>query len=97
LNCAFDRMLKLVNGSSALRFASHLWRGGGFAGGLLAVVLAASTCPVLAAPVPGADLTVRVERRSGAPVYDALSGHFLGKGPAFGLTLKKGETRVLRY
>lgn len=32
-----------------------------------------------------------------APVYDALSGHFLGKGPALGLTLKKGETRVLRH
>jgi hypothetical protein len=32
-----------------------------------------------------------------APVYDALSGHALGNGPALNLSLKKGETRVLRH
>jgi hypothetical protein len=31
------------------------------------------------------------------PIYDALTGHFLGAGPSVTLSLKKGETRVIRH
>ena len=40
-------------------------------------------------------LTVDTGHRG--PIYDALTGNLLGSGPSVTLSLKKGETRLLRY
>lgn len=44
-----------------------------------------------------ADGPIRINTGRAEPVVDALTGAAVGTGPDFALTMRKGETRVLRY
>lgn len=82
------RMVKRANGSSGSRCASHRWRGCAFIGPFLVAITAGPRFAVAAASPSAAELTVRVESRSGAPRL-LVNGHavrprmfFGGPGPA---------------